>query len=83
MFAPFDPGSATSAAGRPNRSGGFFATAGTAPPTPRRRRVSPSSAARSQVLAILYRRAWHSSLTSGTTSGGFFPSGVNGNIKTI
>ncbi|MDP9338103.1 MAG: ferritin-like domain-containing protein [Acidobacteriota bacterium] len=32
----------------------------------------------SQVLAIVYANA-----TAGTSSGGFFPSGVNGNIKTV
>jgi len=32
----------------------------------------------SQVLAIVYANA-----TAGTASGGFFPSGVNGNIKTV
>ena len=32
----------------------------------------------SQVLAIVYGKN-----TPGTTSGGFFPSGLNGNIKTV
>lgn len=86
--APFDPGSATSAAAGPTSSGGFYATAGTSTANA----ATPAGFAfvrsTSQVLSILYGSVASGNTTvtlatSGTTSGGSFPSGVNGNIKKI
>ncbi len=77
---PGDPGTVTLALAGPTLAkGGFFATQaigtsgqnGTYNGTPFQR--SPS-----QVLAILYGSA-----TAGTAKGGFFPSGVNGNLKAV
>ncbi len=77
---PFDLGSGSS--GGPTASGGIFATAGSATfnsTTPPGVAFYRSS---SQVLAISYG-APGTPASSGATSGGFFPSGVNGNIKTV
>jgi hypothetical protein len=73
---PFDPGTAALAAAGPTTNGGFFATygvsgAGTTAGLAYARTTS-------QVLAIVYASA-----TAGASSGGFFPSGVNGSIKTV
>jgi hypothetical protein len=83
--APFDPGSATTAAAGPTGNGAFFATAGTtsnplAVPAGFAFFRNPSGAFGS--LAVLYG-APGTPAGSGTSSGGFFPSGVNGVIKTV
>jgi Ferritin-like domain len=80
--APFDPGTAALAAAGPTANGGFFTTAGASSwtvATPAGMAFSRSS---SQVLSILYGTG-AATATSGATSGGFFPNGVNGNIKTV
>jgi hypothetical protein len=79
---PFDPGTAALAAAGPTAAGGIFATAG----APTTTATTPQGFAfirnSSQVLAITYC-APGAPAASGATSGGFFPSGVNGNIKTV
>jgi hypothetical protein len=76
---PADPGSGVVTAGPSPTSGGFFATT-----TPSNSAFEPSTPGlaytrtTSQVLAIVYANT-----TAGTTSGGFFPNGVNGNIKSV
>jgi Ferritin-like domain len=79
---PFDPGTAALAAAGPTAAGGIFATAG----APTTTATTPQGFAfirnSSQVLAITYG-APGAPAASGATSGGFFPSGVNGNIKTV
>jgi hypothetical protein len=86
---PFDSGSATAiAASGSTASGGFFATAGATTATT----TTPAGFAflrtTSQALAVLYGTVASGSTTvtlasSGTTSGGFFPGGVNGNINHV
>ncbi len=77
---PADPGTAALAeAGPTTANGGFFATAANG--TTGQNNIYPGFAyqrSTSQVLAILY-----GSSTTGTSKGGFFPNGVNGNIKTV
>ena len=74
---PIDPGSNTAAEAGPTTQGAFFATAGanginkTLPGLAYTRTTS-------QVLAIVYANT-----ATGTAKGGFFPSGLNGNIKTV
>jgi len=79
---PADPGSATAAqAGPTTATGGFFATAGSGSNTTQQSNTYPGMSYRrstSQVLAVVY-----GSSTAGTASGGFFPNGLNGNIKTV
>ena len=79
---PFDPGSATLAGQGPTASGGIYATAGaTNPPSD----VPPGFAytrTTSQVLAIVYGST-SGPASSGTSKGGFFPNGVNGNITSV
>jgi len=78
--APFDPGTATLAAAGPTASGGFFATYGAS--------ANGSTAGMafarttSQVLSIVYGSGG-AAASSGASSGGFFPSGMNGAIKTV
>lgn len=74
---PYDPGSISAAQDGPTTKGGFFATVGAtaADNTP------PGLAyvrTTSQVLAIVYANS-----ATGTTKGGFFPAGLNGNITTV
>lgn len=74
---PYDPGSVTAAAAGPTASGGFFATAGASSAS----KTSPGFAyerTTSQVLAIVYANT-----ASGTSKGGFYPDGMNGNITTV
>lgn len=76
---PADPGPITT--GPTTASGGFFATAGATGATTAQANTLPGFAYRrssSQVLAIVYGNT-----ASGTASGGFFPNGVNGNIKAV
>ena len=78
--APFDPGSAVLAAAGPSASGGFFATYGaSAAGTTAGMAYSRTT---SQVLAIVYGSGGAAAST-GTSSGGFFPNGMNGAIKTV
>jgi Ferritin-like domain len=80
--APADEGSAALAAAGPAGTGAFFATAGASSATV----ADPAGVAfvrsTSQVLSILYGSGGVVA-SSGTSSGGFFPGGVNGNIKTV
>lgn len=80
--APFDPGSASAAAAGPTANGAFFATAGASSATATYPAGMAFTRTTSQVLSILYGSGG-SAAGSGTSSGGFFPSGVNGNIKTV
>jgi hypothetical protein len=83
---PADLGSAAAAAAGPTASGGFFATAGAVstnvpagyPPTPQGFAFARTA---SEVLAIVYGAG--TPAAPGTSSGGFFPKGVNGRIKTV
>lgn len=76
-----DPGSAAAAAAGPSASGGFFATAGSATSSAANPAGFAFSRTTSQVLAIVYGAGTPAS--AGTSSGGFFPNGVNGRIKTV
>lgn len=74
---PYDPGTVALAEAGPTAKGGFFATAGangvaSTPPGFAYTRTT------SQVLAIVYGDS-----TTGASSGGFYPNGMNGNIKTV
>ena len=84
--APVDPGAPVLSpliwAG-PTAAGGFFATSGGVY-SPLNTTVGlgiPRTS--SQVLAILYATSVGTPATAGTTSGGFFPGGVNGPTKTV
>jgi hypothetical protein len=86
--APFDLG-ATSSAG-PTASGGFFATAGATTASTANPAGFAFTRTISQVYSILFgtETATGSNTTVtlaaiGTTSGGFFPSGVNGNLNKV
>jgi hypothetical protein len=70
---PFDEGSGPAAAAGPTASGGFFATAGAATATSSVPLGFAFTRAAGAVLSIAYG--------GGSTSGGFFPSGVNGLIN--
>jgi len=86
--APFDAGVPATVAAGPTASGGFFAVAGA---TTTNATTPPGFAflrTTSQALAVLYGTvpSGNTSVTlasAGTTSGGFFPSGVNGNIVSV
>ena len=80
---PLDPGSNTTAAAGPTPSGGIFATAGAQTTTTTTLPGFAFSRTSSQVLGILYGAPGAPVKASGTSSGGFFPSGVNGNIKAV
>ncbi|MBS1816054.1 MAG: ferritin-like domain-containing protein [Acidobacteria bacterium] len=78
---PADPGSTQAPNGPTSASGGFFATAGTGTATTNQSNTYPGMAYRrttSQVLSIVY-----GTTTTGASSGGFFPKGMNGSIKSI
>jgi hypothetical protein len=82
--APFDEGTAAAAAAGPGANGGFFATAAATPTSAgTTNATTPAGYAytrtTSQVLSIVYA----ASGVSGTSKGGFFPSGVNGLINTV
>ena len=79
---PFDPGTATLAAAGPTANGGFFTTAGATTSNTTTPAGYVFARTTSQVLAILFG-APATPASAGTTSGGFFPSGVNGNIKQV
>ena len=80
--APIDLGSAAAAAAGPTASGGMFATAGSATSSATNPAGFAFSRTSSQVLAIAYGTGG-AVAASGASSGGFFPSGVNGVIKTV
>jgi hypothetical protein len=79
--APIDLGSAAAEAAGPTASGGIFATAGSATSNITTPAGFPFSRTASQVLAIVYGSG--APAPAGTSSGGFFPNGVNGNIKKV
>jgi len=80
---PFDPGTAALAAKGPTAAGGFFATSGAATASAATPAGFAFTRTTSQVLAIVYAASPGMPAGSGTSQGGFFPSGVNGLIKTI
>jgi hypothetical protein len=82
---PIDLGSATAAAAGPTASGGMFPTAGSATSNA----TTPAGFVFSRIptgvlgsLAVLYG-APGAPAAVGTSSGGFFPNGMTGNIKTV
>lgn len=77
---PVDLGTAVLAAAGPTAAGGFFATAGAASASPTNPAGFAFARTTSQVLSIAYASGGVLA-PSGTTSGGFFPNGFNGNIK--
>ena len=83
---PDDLGSAAAEAAGPTASGGFFTTSGGAiAPTNTTTGIAYGRTT-SQVLAILYGSLSGAAIAlaaAKTSSGGFFPNGVNGAIKTI
>jgi hypothetical protein len=79
---PIDLGSAAAEAAGPTAAGGMFATAGAATSITTTPAGFTFTRTSSQVLAILYG-APGAPGASGTTSGGFFPSGVSGNLKSV
>ena len=88
--APFDPGVAATSAAGPNASGGFFATAGATTATTAYPAGFAFTRTISQALAILFGTETATGSTTsvtvaaiGTTSGGFFPNGVNGNLNKV
>jgi len=88
--APFDPGTAALAAAGPTASGGFFATAGATTASTAYPAGFAFTRTISQALAILFGTETATGSTTsvtvaaiGTTSGGFFPNGVNGNLNKV
>jgi hypothetical protein len=86
--APFDPGAASNAG--PTASGGFFATAGATTASTANPAGFAFTRTISQALAILFGTETATGSTTsvtvaaiGTTSGGFFPNGVNGNLNKV
>ncbi len=79
---PIDPGSAAAAAAGPTAAGGIFPTAGAATSSTANPAGFVFTRTSSQVLAVAYG-APGTPAAAGTVSGGFFPNGVNGSIKTV
>jgi len=79
--APYDPGSAAVAAAGPSANGGIFASIGGAIAATNTTNGLAYTRTTSQVLAVLYGAVGTPAAIPGTTSGGFFPSGVNGAIS--
>ena len=77
---PADPGTvALAEAGPTTATGGFFATAANGTVGQNNTYLGFAfQRTSSQVLSIVYANG-----TAGTAKGGFFPNGVNGNIKTV
>jgi len=85
---PNDEGTAAAAAAGPNASGGFFASTGGSIASTNTSTGIAYTRTTSQVLAILYGKLAASGIVitpaaTGSVAGGFFPSGLNGNITTI
>ena len=80
--APVDSNSATVSAAGPTAAGAFFATAGATTSNASTPAGFAFIRSTSQALAILFGGPG-TPAGPGTTSGGFFPSGVNGNIKSV
>jgi hypothetical protein len=80
--APIDSNSATVSAGGPTAAGAFFATAGATTSNTSTPAGFNFVRTTSQALAVLYG-APSAPAGAGTSSGGFFPSGVNGTIKSV
>ena len=78
---PVDLGSAVAEAAGPTVAGGFFSTAGAVTSNATTAPGFVFTRTASQVLAIVYGSG--SPAPAGTSSGGFFPNGVNGSIKTV
>ncbi len=74
----FDPGASVLATQGPTAAGGFFATTGIATATATLPQALAYVRSASQVLQIVYGAAGQ----SGVSKGGFFPSGLNGIIRT-
>jgi len=86
--APFDPGAGSSAG--PTSSGGFFATAGASTASVANPAGFAFTRSISQAYSILFGTETATGSTTtvtlatvGTTSGGFFPNGVNGNLNRV
>jgi hypothetical protein len=79
---PFDLGTAVLEAAGPTAAGGFFATAGAATASSTNPAGFAFARSTSQALSITYASGGVLA-ASGATSGGFFPNGVNGNIKKV
>ncbi len=79
---PIDLGSAAAAAAGPTASGGMFPTAGAATSNASTPAGFVFSRTSSQALAVAYG-APGAPAAAGATSGGFFPNGVSGNIKSV
>jgi hypothetical protein len=77
---PADEGTAALASAGPTASGSFFATQGAS--TAGTTAALSYTRTTSQVLAIVYGGPG-ALATSGTSAGGFFPSGMNGVIKSV
>jgi hypothetical protein len=88
---PFDPGIGSATGGTafgPTASGGIFAVAGVTTATVTTPQGFAFLRTTSQALSVLYGTVPSGNTavtlaTSGTTSGGFFPSGVTGNINMV
>jgi hypothetical protein len=79
---PFDLGTAVLEAAGPTAAGGFFATAGAATASSTNPAGFAFARSTSQALSITYASGGVLA-ASGAISGGFFPNGVNGNIKKV
>jgi len=77
--APHDEGSGPAAAAGPTVSGAFIATAGTFDATAAVPAGFAFTRTTSQVLSVVFGAKG----VAGTTTGGFFPSGVNGLINSV
>jgi hypothetical protein len=79
--APVDLGTAALEDAGPTAAGGIFSTAGATTSNATTPAGFPFLRTTSQVLSIVYGPG--TGAASGTKSGGFFPSGVNGRINTV
>ncbi len=79
---PYDPGTAGLAAAGPSANGGFFSSIGGAIASTNTTSGVAYARTTSQALAVLYG-AVGVPASAGSTSGGFFPSGVNGAISSV
>ena len=79
---PYDPGTASMAVAGPSANGGFFASTGGAIAAANTTEGLAYARTTSQALAVLYG-AVGKPASAGSTSGGFFPTGVNGAISSV